>query len=164
MSVWIFLAVHVLLFVLVGILHPIAILHIGMLALWSGVFLTCSGVYFSTRYRSVTTALLMNLGLAGVLWVLLPLGARQVGVILDARDMGDYVERANPLVQGWALASGATYQESPGGWRSGYSWLGTSFLWPTTYMMLASTAGYVLAGLLLAWRAKKMFRRNVFEG
>jgi hypothetical protein len=29
--------------------------------------------------------------------------------------------------------------------------------------MLANTLGYGLAALWLAWRAKRMFRRNVFD-
>ncbi len=171
LSVWIFLAGHVVLFTLLGFLHPIALIHVGLLAAWSGAFLTCTGVYFSTRYRSVTTALLMNLGLAGLLWVLLPVGANLLGEAFGDREIAENIQAANPVVQAWTVVAGATntshdaddmHRFADGSlryrWpRGDYGWLGT------TAIMLANTLGYGLAAGWLAWRAKRMFRRNVFD-
>jgi ABC-type transport system involved in multi-copper enzyme maturation permease subunit len=168
LSVWIFLAAHVGLFTLLGFLHPIALIHVGLLAAWSGVFLTCSGVYFSTKYRSVTTALLMNLGLAGLLWVLLPVGANLLGEVFGDSETAANIQAANPIVQAWVVVKGATLTDhyniryEDGSLR--YDWPGTHYGWlGTTGIMFANTLGYGLAALWLAWRAKRMFRRNVFD-
>jgi ABC-type transport system involved in multi-copper enzyme maturation permease subunit len=168
LSVWIFLAAHVVLFTLLGFLHPIALIHVGLLAAWSGAFLTCSGVYFSTKYRSVTTALLMNLGLAGLLWILLPVGANLLGEVFGDRETAANIQAANPIVQAWVVVKGATLTDhyniryEDGSLR--YDWPGTHYGWlGTTGIMFANTLGYGLAALWLAWRAKRMFRRNVFD-
>ena len=171
LSVWIFLAAHVVLFTLLGFLHPIAIIHVGLLAAWSGVFLTCTGVYFSTKYRSVTTALLMNLGLAGMLWVLIPVGANLLGDVFGDREISENILATNPVVQAWVVVDGATntshdvdviHTFADGSLR--YRWPGTHCGWlQTTGIMLANTLGYGLVALWLAWRTKKMFRRNVFD-
>jgi ABC-type transport system involved in multi-copper enzyme maturation permease subunit len=170
LSVWIFLAGHVVLFTLLGFLHPIALIHVGLLAAWSGVFLTCTGVYFSTKYRSVTTALLMNLGLAGLLWLLIPMGADLLGDVFGDKEISAHILATNPIVQAWRTVEGATLtgKESAlpryedGSLR--YRWPGGICGWlGTTGIMLANTLGYGLVALWLAWRTKKMFRRNVFD-
>ena len=181
LSVWIFLAGHVLLFSLLGFLHPVAMIHVGLLAAWSGVFLTCTGVYFSTKYRSVTTALLMNLGLAGLLWVLIPVGANLLGDVFGGREIARNIRAANPVVQAWVVVDGATQvRVAPDDTDDGnpsngilnryedgsllYNWPGGECGWlRTTGIMLANTLGYGLVALWLAWRTKKMFRRNVFD-
>ncbi len=171
LSVWIFLAGHMVLFALVGCLHPIAIIHVGMLALWSGVFLTCTGVYFSARHRSVTTALMLNLGMALLLWVLLPVGTNLLGQVFGDREISANIQATNPVVQAWVIVEGATnvspsdenmHRFDNGSLR--YRWPMGDFGWlGTTGIMLANTLGYGLVALWLAWRTKKMFRRNVFD-
>jgi len=171
LSVWIFLAGHMLLFTLLGFLHPIVLIHVGLLAAWSSVFLTCTGVYFSTKYRSVTTALLMNLGLAGLLWVLLPVGANLLGEVFGDREISANLQATNPVVQAWVTVTSATLTDPHNGgpmrYEDGslrYPWPGGNYGWlGTTGIMLANTIGYGLAALWLAWRAKRMFRRNVFD-
>jgi len=167
LSVWIFLAVHVLLFTLTGHLHITAVLHVGMVALASAMFLTCAGVYFSAKYRNVVTALLLNLGLAGLLWMLIPIGAQQVGMIFDDTEAAGIAWEANPAVQVGTVVAGATrgvdWNRSADGSLL-YRWPYRSCDWgKTTSMVFLYSLLYVLGGLLLAWRAKKMLRRNVFE-
>lgn len=171
LSVWIFLAGHMVMFTLLGFMHPIAIVHVGLLAVWSGLFLTCTGVYFSTKHRSVTTALLMNLGLALMLWVLLPVGSDLLGEVFGDREISANIQATNPIVQAWTVVAGATNVNPDEGdmhrfangslryrWpRGDFGWLGT------TGIMLANALGYGLVALGLAWRTKKMFRRNVFD-
>jgi len=162
--VWMFLAGHVLIFILVGFLHPLVFVHLLLLVVWVSVFLTGSGVYFSTRHRRATTALLMNVGLALLLWALLPTASGLVGEIFDDREIPRLLDCFNPVIQAWVVTAGAAqndhrfaaprYAWPDGGARH---WLATS-LW-----MLLVSAGYCGAGLLLAWRAKRMFRQNVFE-
>ena len=164
LPVWLFLAGHVVVFTLLGFLHPIVLLHVLLLAVWTSVFLTGSGVYFSTRNRRATTAVLMNLGVAMLLWVLLPTGARLTGKIFGDYEIAQTLYYLNPLVQAAVVTNGATVPDD-GAASLAYSWPdGGSRGWlSTTGVMLAAFAGYSLVGLLLAWRAKRMFRRNVFS-
>jgi len=175
LSVWVFLAAHVVLFTLLGFLHPIALIHVGLLAAWSSVFLTCTGLYFSTKYRSVTTALLMNLGLAGLLWVLVPVGANLLGEVFGYREISTNILATNPIVQARVTVTSATRYDGAGDAGYGrtiryedgslrYDWPRNHYGWlASTGIMLANTLGYGLAALWLAWRAKRMFRRNVFD-
>lgn len=171
LSVWIFLAGHMVLFTLFGCLHPIAILHVGMLALWSSVFLTCTGVYFSSRHRNVTTALMMNLGMALLLWVLLPVGTSLLGEVFGDSETSTNIQAANPVVQAWVVVEGATRTTGEYGSARRYEDGSLRYNWPsnhhgwlgTTGIMLANTLCYGLVALWLAWRTKKMFRRNVFD-
>jgi ABC-type transport system involved in multi-copper enzyme maturation permease subunit len=160
LPVWVFLIAHVMIFTLFGVLHPLAVVHVLLLTVWANVFLIGMGVYFSTRHRRLTTALLMNVGAALVLWALFPVMA---GLLGEA--FGDYeISRAllwlNPVVEAIVVSSGACEGGSYGleyGWPHGRAEWGE-----TTLLMLAATIVYCAAGLVLAWRAKRMFRRDVF--
>lgn len=158
LPVWLFLAGHVVVFTMLGFLHPIAVLHVSLLAIWTSVFLTGSGVYFSTRHRRATTAVLMNVGLALLLWAMIPAGAQLVGEVFGDYEIARALFCVNPVVQAVVVAEGAA-----GPLR--YSWPSGGYThWgATTLVMLGSAVAYCLAGYLFAWRAKKLFRRNVFE-
>lgn len=167
LAVWVFLALHVLLFTLTGHLHPIAIVHVGLIALGSNLFLTCSGVYFSARYRNVATALLMNMGMVGMLWLLIPLGARQIGVIFDIPGTAGLIQEASPLTQAWTTTAGATrvvdWNRAADGSMM-YDWpMRRCDALTTTGIVLTYTLIYGAVALLLAWRAKVLLRKNVFE-
>jgi len=158
LPVWLFLGGHVVVFSTLGFLHPIAVLHVLLLAVWASVFLTGSGVYFSTRYRRATTAVLMNVGLALLLWALLPAGAELVGQVFGDYEFAQTLSYLNPVVQAVVVADGAAEDLR-------YHWPAAAYSrWgATSLLMLASATAYCLAGLLFAWRAKSLFRRNVFE-
>jgi hypothetical protein len=101
--------------------------------------------------------------------VLIPVGANLLGEVFGDREVAGNILATNPIVQAWTVTAGATtggWFGRAGGWdgsfcyrwpRGEYDWLGT------TGIMLANTLGYGLAALWLAWRAKRMFRRNVFD-
>jgi len=158
LPVWLFLLGHVVVFTAVGILHPIALLHVFLLAAWTSIFLAGAGVYFSTRCRRATTAVLMNLALALLLWALIPAGAGLVGEVFGDYELSIGLAQFNPVVQAVVVAEGGA-----NGLR--YDWPDSSYRrWPaTTLILLASTIGYGLAGAAFAWRAKRLFRKNVFD-
>jgi ABC-type Na+ efflux pump permease subunit len=163
LPVWLFLAGHVLLFAALGSLHPIIVPHVLLLAVGMAAFLTGSGVYFSTRCRRATTAVLMNLGLAGLLWGLIPIGASLLGDAFGDHEIPRNMLYFNPIVQAVVVSGGACAPRS-GQLYLRYRWPAGGERWAmTTLIMLASTAGYCLLGYLMAWRAKRTFRRNVFE-
>ena len=131
----------------------------------------------TTAWMLTATALvlLMNLGLAGLLWVLLPVGANLLGEVFGDSETAANIQAANPIVQAWVVVKGATLYDGAGDAGYGrsiryedgslrYDWPATHYGWlGTTGIMLANTLGYGLAALWLAWRAKRMFRRNVFD-
>ena len=168
LAVWIFLAAHMLLFTLAGILHPIAILHVTLLVVWASVFLTGVGLYFSTRCRRATTAVLGTVGVALLLWVLFPAMLGFLGEAFGGgtvqRLAGDYL-LFNPAVQATTVTDGACgYSSLPDVASLDYHWPGDSTgALEATLVMLVSTFVYCGAGLLLAWRAKRRFRKHVFE-
>ena len=170
LPVWIVLGGHVALFVIVGFIHWVVLLHMLILVVWLVVFFTGSGLYFSSRFRRTTTAVVMNLALGLVIWAVVPFVLFMIGVIGRNYDF-DLAQASvviNPVVYaGVALEGG-------GGERNAqYSAAKLDYDWPepfgdynrvgqTTGLMLFTMAAYSLVGLLFAWRAKTRLRRGVF--
>jgi len=159
--IWLFLAGHLLIFTLAGIINPVAIVHMAMLVAWIVVFFTGSGLYFSSRFKRTTTAVVMNFGLGLTLWAIAPmlLGMLMAGGGAHDADLLEGLVSTNPIVQTACLVDGAV-----GGHRLAYG--GPGFLGEdvesATTGMFVSLLVYASIGALFAWRAKCSFRRNVF--
>jgi hypothetical protein len=69
---WLPLFGHVTLFTLAGLIHPVAILQLGLAVGWMVLFLCGTGLYFSVRLRHTTTAVIANVALAVSLWMVVP--------------------------------------------------------------------------------------------
>ncbi|MBN2270980.1 MAG: ABC transporter permease subunit [Sedimentisphaerales bacterium] len=159
MPAWCLLFGHLIVFSMVGYIHPLAIVHCGMLAAWVVAFLSGTGIYFSARFRHTTTAVIANFALAGSIWALTPiLIGLTVGITRGDMDwVWTYLD-TNPFVQAAVVAAGVTDS-------SGY------YYWPgldsanaaeSTGWMLKCMVGYMFVGWLFMWRAKRRWRRNVF--
>jgi ABC-type transport system involved in multi-copper enzyme maturation permease subunit len=160
LSIWVFLFGHIIFFSYTGWIHPIAILQIAILTAWIIVFFSCTGLYFSSRFKHTTTAVVMNFGLAAVIWGLIPL---LMVLIMEITRMGDdLVENycnAIPFVQALVVMDATAHRGALGtfNWPEGnFSALGS------TFFMLAFMICYIFLGFLFAWRAKCQFRRNIF--
>jgi ABC-2 type transport system permease protein len=162
---WIFLFGHLVLFAFVGYIHPVAVFQMAVLVAWIIIFLSCTGIYFSSRFRHTTTAVIMNFALAAILWALVPL---LLGMAFGiARIRADWFENlaetyldTNPFVHAVVVIQAAAGRN----WPRNYDWVShrgfralASTLW-----MLACMFGYVGVGFLFAWRAKCRLRRNIF--
>ena len=163
---WLLLLGHIIVFSLAGFIHPLAIIQIGMLVTWIAVFLSGSGLYFSSRFKHTTTAVMMNFTLAAAIWAILPLLMAIVASInapftRDARELVDIYIDTNPFVHVGNIMI-ATVSEKPA--MGSYFWPGHGTLNATesTVWMSACMVGYILIGFLFAWRAKHRFRRNIF--
>ena len=174
LPIWLLLAGHVGLFILVGYIHPIAAVHLLMLVTWLVVFISGSGLYFSSLFRRTTSAVVATFALAIVLWAVVPslLGLTAVitegddvfaPVLAYARKQGGVL--ANPAVQAVVIMNGA------GGERNARTQLSSlEYDWPyrrleigpTTIVLFVTMIIYIFAGLVFAWRAKCRFRRNIF--
>lgn len=160
-ALWGLLAGHVLLFVLMGYVHPIAILHVFLLVAGVLFFLTCVGLYLGVRARKTTAAVAMSAGVAAVLLVgpiILTL-ALQWQVYLAAGPL----RRLSPVGQVFTVSQGADLHTFSYATRGlSYDWgLGpdrTDWLFATVFIA-AVTLVYVAAGLGATARAARRLRK-----
>jgi ABC-2 type transport system permease protein len=167
LPVWCILFGHIIFFSLAGFIHPIAIIQMGILVVWIVVFLSSTGLYFSSRFRRTTTAVIMNFALAAAIWGILPLLMALFASINSpfTRDARDFVEAymdTNPFVHAVVVID-ATANENPVKIGS-YNWIGSrrTDVVESTSWMLVCMVGYMLLGAFFAWRAKCRFRCNIF--
>lgn len=163
LPVWCILFGHVILFSLAGFIHPIAIIQMGILVAWIVIFLSGTGLYFSSRFKRTTTAVIMNFALAAAIWAIVPLLLALITEITHNKD--DFVEAymdTNPFVHAVVVID-ATANENPVKIGS-YNWIGSrrTDVVESTSWMLVCMAGYILLGAFFAWRAKCRFRCNIF--
>jgi len=160
LPIWFLLFGHIIIFTLSGVIHPVAIIQMAILVAWIVVFLFGTGVYFSARVRHTTTAVIANFALAGAIWALAPilLGLIAVGIGRAGGDIFEAYIATNPMVHAGVVMDGTT------GTLGSYSWPGFNSLSAagSTVWMITCMLGYMLLGVLFAWRAKCHFRRNIF--
>lgn len=166
LPVWLLLAGHLVLFVAIRFIHPIAIVHLSMLVVWLSVFITSVGLYFSARFRRTTAAVVATFAVIVFLWIVIP---SLLGFATAIRGDRIHAFRASvsshPLVQATIVMNGASGRRNGRSHLSDleYTWPhGRLKIGPTSTILLASITAYTLAGLLFAWRAKCRLRKNVF--
>jgi ABC-type transport system involved in multi-copper enzyme maturation permease subunit len=158
---WIPLLLHLVIFALVGLIHPIALIQMLLVIAWLMIFLAGSGLYFSTRFRHTTAAVVANVALAACLWAIVPLLVGLILAISRARD--DLIELymdLNPFVQAVVITN-ATAQ---GGAVNVYDWcqgrmrdVGDATAW-----IVFNVVVYGAVGLVFVARATARLRRNPF--
>jgi ABC-type transport system involved in multi-copper enzyme maturation permease subunit len=163
---WFLMFGHLIVFTFIGFIHPIALIHIPVLVAWVIVFFLGTGVYFSSRFKHTTTAVIMNFTFAAVIWGLVPLLMFLFAVMTDTSD--NYAEsymNINPLFQGAVVLDGTcgSRHARRSVTKLRYHWArGRGNAVESTDFLLSSMLGYMLIGSLFAWRAKCRFRRNIF--
>jgi len=159
---WVLLFAHTLVFMMLRIIHPIAVVHLAILAAWVVFFLTSTGLYFGTRLRHTTTAVIANLGLAAGLWAVFPLFlAIFIGVMTKTSTgvIETYMD-LNPFVHAGVIVNAAAHR----GGLGMYDWLQRGMGNPTdaTGWMALTFAIYVSVGLVFLTRAAARLRVNPF--
>ena len=103
-----------------GVIHPVALVQLGILVAWITVFLCASGLYFSTRFRRTTTAVIANVALAAVLWAILPLllGLTFAVTRVDM-DLLEFYMDMNPFVHAVVI----TFATAREGGLANYDWI-----------------------------------------
>jgi len=157
---WLFLCGHLVLFCAIGMIHPIAIVQIGIIVTSVVVFLSCTGLYFSSRFKHTTTAVIMNFTLAAVIWAGLPLLLFVLCDITRASDdLASAYLNANPFFQALLVMNSAA-----NGWDNlrCYYWCEFS-TGPvaSTILMLCCLGIYSFVGLLFAVRATYRLRQTL---
>ena len=161
LPIWLFLFGHIIVFTLAGLIHPVAIIQMTILVTWIIVFLSCTGLYFSSRFRHTTTAVIMNFALVAVIWAIVPLLLFLVlNVAHESDDLAESYMDTNPFVHAIVVMDGT----ANGGSLANYYWpgFGSGDVAESTIWMLTCMLGYMFLGFLFAWRAKRRLRRNIF--
>jgi len=156
---WLFLAGHLIVFSLGGIIHPVGAIQLAILMTWVVFFLSGSGLYFSARFRHTTTAVIANVALAAGLWAVFPLLLGIVVAIASAG--GDLLEiymDMNPVVHAVVI----TAATAKSGGLTAYDWIqgGISDVGEATGWILLNFVLYVVIGLAFIARAGARVRRN----
>jgi len=159
---WIWLFGHVIIFSMAGFIHPIAIVQIGLVAAWTIIFLSGSGLYFGARFKHTTTAVTMNFALAIVLWAIVPILMAIMGELFrGSRDLAELYMDTNPFVHVVAILEATVDHLDEYQW---ISFRGNNSLnvVESTIWIMGCTVGYMLLGGLFAWRAEGRFRHHIF--
>jgi len=171
LPIWLLLTGHIVLFVCMRYIHPIAIIHSFIFVVGLVSFLTGVGIYFSARFKRTTSAVVANFALAIALWIVIPALLGATSLFTGGRDNRRAFEMyfsANPATQAVVVmegAGGASNARTKLS-RLNYDWPSRHNDWHkvggTTRALLTYMLIYVSLGSLFAWRAKCRFRRNVF--
>ncbi len=159
---WGLLLAHVLFFMVLGYIHPLALLLL-MLPM-SGIILlaTGTGLYWSARLNRTTTAVVANFIVPVVLWGIVPLVWAMIIEITHSsnRAWETYLD-LHPFFQigiiTEALARGPGWRVHEFQWVSGQDGLFESIL-----VLAWSNLVWIALGLGFAWWAKYWFRKRVF--
>ena len=164
--IWLFLAGHLLFFILIGYINPIAIFHLGMLAAAVIIFLCGTGIFFSSTFRRTTSAVVANISLVALIWLIAPIFSSLIAGILNNRAIADAAVSVNPVIQ-----SGVVMFGDSGTQNVGVSLSQLEYKWPSkkaddfgtiTLLVFLTSLGYSIAGIFFAWQAKRRFRKNIF--
>lgn len=167
LPMWLFIAAHTCLFILTRYIHPIALLHLTMIAVGSSVFVTGSGLYFSAVLRRTTSAVVANLALAIGLWAVMPVVMLLITMITTDQAYLNWSLKLNPIAQTSVIAKADSGDDNALDPLSQlrYQWTQThrTRFGKTTLTLLGSMFGYSIAGVTFAWRAKYRLRHHIFD-
>jgi ABC-type transport system involved in multi-copper enzyme maturation permease subunit len=165
--VWLLLLAHVTIFVVGGIIHPVAILQLAIVVVGTTLFLCGAGLYFSSRFRRTTAAVVANMILAAGLWLVVPVFTMLGADILHWNERRVWLcVDTNPVFQ-VGVVVGATVHRgmfAHGGQHDvgGYEWCrrGTQNINEATLWLLLSCGIYTGIGLIFAAMAWVRLRKD----
>jgi len=162
LPIWLFLLGHVIIFSLAGYIHPVAVIQIGILVIWIVVFLSGTGLYFSSCFKRTTTAVIMNFTLSAVVWAILPILMALSTQITRDDDFFEAYMDTNPFVHAVVIIEATTTKNQVK--IGNYDWISSrrGNIEDSTSWMLTCLALYVSIGAFCGWRAQCRFRRNIF--
>lgn len=155
---WLPLSAHVVLFTLLGNIHPVGLVQLGFLVAWLVVFLCATGLYFSTRLARTTTAVIANVSLAAGLWALGPLLLVIIVEIFRIPDeLPSLCMDTNPFVHAVAVT-----EATAGGAVSRYDWVhgGMHSFEAATAWMVINGVLYTCIALIFLVVARRRLRRK----
>ncbi|MHC4212294.1 MAG: hypothetical protein ACYSWP_02865 [Planctomycetota bacterium] len=169
MPAWILLFVHVLFFTCMRVIHPVAIFQLALPVSAIVILFCATGIYWSSRFKRTTTAVIMNFIFAFSIWVLAPLLTFLLFLAIgDPVNLSEHLIlpqlQANPFVQLVVIVE-ATINSRNTIFLSDlrYNWPDDSMSFiESSLMLLLTTTIYFTAAALFFWRAARRFRRFIF--
>ncbi|MCD4823366.1 MAG: ABC transporter permease subunit [Phycisphaerae bacterium] len=168
---WALLFGHAVLFVILGILHPIILLFLPALVIGVTLFLTGTGLWCSSRFKRTATAVVMNITVLLGVWALLPgmLSLIYEAVSSPGRRTVKYVLKAdgdiNPSVQAVVIADGSVLSQNHEGFRAetrDWDWpTGDMNTAETTALIFFTAMAHVGIGFLFFWLTASRLRRRI---
>jgi len=135
---------HIIVFVVLGMLNPLAAVHAVLILVGPFIFLVCSGTYFSLRCKRTKNAVMLNQGLALGLW------------FFPWTCCGPAFMFSTPLAVILALANPLVLDGISIAWAAGDSVMPASFPWReigpaefTGILMLVSMVYFLMGYLML---------------
>ncbi|MGE5293459.1 MAG: ABC transporter permease [Solirubrobacterales bacterium] len=170
---WGLLAGHVILFTLIGYIHPAALLHLALMVVWITCFVTGAGLYFGTRFKRTTSAVVAGFALIMGLWAVIPIVVGLVWSASPRSQLPGLYMWTHPATQALVIMDATGGRENAElAWKDiEYDRTGPLVYHPhgrsihfgqMTYILSLVSALYILVGLLFFWRARFRLRRNVF--
>jgi hypothetical protein len=129
------------------------------------VFLSGSGIYFSTHFRRTTSAVVANVAMALILWALIPL---LVGFTSNYKygfykhDAFNLYLSTNPVIQAVVIMDMGNVDSNLSNLEYDWPFYDLDELGATNVFLWITMLIYMSMGLLFAWRAKCRLRRNIF--
>lgn len=166
LPVWVFLLAHVVLFVSLGYIHPAALIFIPGILLWVVIFMSGTGLFFGTRSRKTSAAVISNLALILILWLVLPAAMGVLNIFGRHQEMLGKVIFANPLAQAVTAMSGLAGREN-----ASQVWSRLRFEsiadegglpWPFARMFALYAFVYISAGMGFLALARQRMRKKIF--
>jgi ABC-type transport system involved in multi-copper enzyme maturation permease subunit len=173
LPIWGLLAGHMVLFVLVGYIHPVSLVQLAMVVGWLTCFITAVGLYFSARFARTTSAVVACFAVFLGLWALGPIIAGLLGLMSRQGEWFHGYMSFHPAIQTHVLMAGtAGRANAEMSWRGltygaqevmFYVGHGTCGVGRMTATLAAIAAVYILVSLLFFWRAKCRLRRHALR-
>lgn len=164
---WLFLVGHLVVFVGLGYIHMAAVPVMAMIVFWVIVFVSGTGLYFGIQCRKTGSAVIANLAVVVLLWLVLPTVFLVLSLFSHNRSLLNTVSFANPLIQSMVAMDGLAGSDHAGeAWgqlrfrmlsrtlgQSGSAFLGTLSVYASIYFG---------AGVGLMALAKYRLRKRIF--
>lgn len=167
LPVWLLLEGHVLLFVLVGYIHPVAIVQLPVILVGHIIFLTGVGLYSSSLFKRTTWAIISFFAFILVLWMFVPIILTVISELTRNKFTFGMYYSANPIVQVGVVAGTIS-----GALNAGVSLDNLKYHWPmikdaygiseTQKLLILVMVAYTFFGMLFVWMAKSRIRRKIF--
>jgi len=165
LPIWGLLAGHLVLFVLIGYIHPVAIVHVVLVVVWVTCFIIGAGLYFSTRSARTTSSVVASFALMVGLWVVAPAVIGILGMMGKRSELSTNYMLSHPVIQMSMIMDGAAGVQNadvPLSTLRYESRHGMLDVREMTSVLAKSALVYVAVALLFFWRAKCRLRRSVF--
>jgi ABC-type transport system involved in multi-copper enzyme maturation permease subunit len=112
LPIWLLLGFHLILFMGLGTIKPIVLVHVAMVVAGVVTMLTGTGLFFSVCFKRTTFAVAVALGLAIFIWALLPISIVMFDFVTfggnGARDFSELYWTAHPMFQAFLVTDGAS--------------------------------------------------------